>query len=268
VHCASCVVAIEDALRRTPGVLSATVNPAIQQAYVSYMPGLIDSTGLTRAIEAAGYQVRTAPAATQPALDREELDRAREYQTLLRKFAFAAVVSVPAIIFSYPQFFPVLRGWLTMGSDARRFVWALLGALTLPVMFWAGSHFFSSMWQALKHRQANMHTLIAIGISAAWLYSTMAVAMPRIFPTAELAEVFYDVSAVVVALVNLGLALEVRAKGRTGEAIKKLIGLQARTALAQIIRLVQDAQGSKAPIQRVVDQVSHYFVPTKKVLWS
>jgi Cu+-exporting ATPase len=204
------------------------------------------------------------------------------------------------------------------------------------------------MWQAVKHRQANMHTLIAIGISAAWLYSTVAVIVPQIFPSRSLAEVFYDVTAVVTALVNLGLALELRARGRTSEAIKKLIGLQAKTArvirdgverdipfeevlvgdtivvrpgekipvdgvvqdgnssvdesmitgesipvekregdevigatmnqtgsfrfratkvgkdtaLAQIIRLVQDAQGSKAPIQKVVDQVSHYFVPT------
>jgi len=197
-----------------------------------------------------------------------------------------------------------------------------------------------------------MHTLIAIGVSAAWLYSSVAVAAPQIFPKIEFAEVFYDVTAVVVALVNLGLALELRARGRTSEAIKKLIGLQAKnaravrdgneidipieevvvsdmivvrpgekipvdgvvvegnssidesmitgesipvekragdevigatmnqtgsfrfratkvgkdTALAQIIRLVQDAQGSKAPIQKVVDQVSHYFVPTVMIL--
>jgi Cu+-exporting ATPase len=194
--------------------------------------------------------------------------------------------------------------------------------------------------------------LIAIGVSAAWLYSTVAVLVPQIFPSANFAEVFYDVTAVVIALVNLGLALELRARGRTSEAIQKLIGLQAKTArvvrdgveadipfeevlvgdtivvrpgekipvdgvvrdgnssvdesmisgesipvekqtgdevigatmnqtgsfrfratkvgkdtaLAQIIRLVQDAQGSKAPIQKVVDQVSHYFVPAVMIL--
>ena len=352
MHCASCVVTIEHALQQTPGVLKATVNPATQQAHIEYLEGQVDRGRLVRAIEQAGYQVRAESAPTETAIDRAERDRAREYRTLLRKFWFAASISLPVIVFSYPQFFPGLRDWLTPGSDARRIVWALLGVLTLPVLFWAGSHFFTGMWQALKHRQANMHTLIAIGVSAAWLYSSMAVAVPQVFPSRELAEVFYDVTAVVVALVNLGLALELRARGRTGEAIKKLIGLQAKTArvvrdgtgidipveevlvsdivvvrpgekipvdgivlegasavdesmitgesipvekqagdevigatmnqtgsfrfrttkvgkdtaLAQIIRLVQDAQGSKAPIQRVVDQVSHYFVPTVMIL--
>ncbi|PWG73945.1 hypothetical protein DF186_20440, partial [Enterococcus hirae] len=83
---------------------------------------------------------------------------------------------------------------------------------------------------AFKNRSANMHTLIAVGITAAWLYSTVAVLFPEIFPTEALAEVFYDVTAVVVAVVNLGLALEIRAKGRSSEAIKKLMGLQAKTA--------------------------------------
>ncbi len=352
MHCASCVVTIEHALQHVPGVLSATVNPATQQAHIAYMEGQVDRGGLVRAIEEAGYRVRAESAPTEMAIDRAEQDRAREYRTLVRKFWFAASISLPVIIFSYPQFFPGLRDWLTPGSDARRIVWALLGVLTLPILFWAGSHFFTGMWRALKHRQANMHTLIAIGISAAWLYSCVAVAVPQIFPSRELAEVFYDVTAVVVALVNLGLALELRARGRTSEAIKKLIGLQAKTArviregaevdipveevlvgdsvivrpgekipvdgivlegnsavdesmitgesipvekyagdevigatmnqtgsfrfratkvgkdtaLAQIIRLVQDAQGSKAPIQRVVDQVSHYFVPTVMIL--
>jgi P-type Cu+ transporter len=352
MHCASCVVTIEHALQHVPGVLKASVNPATQQAHIEYMEGLVDRGGLVRAIEEAGYRVRAESAPTEVAIDRAEQDRAREYRTLVRKFWFAAIISLPVIIFSYPQFFPGLRDWLTPGSDARRIVWALLGVLTLPILFWAGSHFFTGMWQALKHRQANMHTLIAIGISAAWLYSGVAVAVPQIFPSRELAEVFYDVTAVVVALVNLGLALELRARGRTSEAIKKLIGLQAKTArvvrdgaeidipveevlvgdivvvrpgekipvdgvvlegnssvdesmitgesipvekyvedevigatmnqtgsfrfratkvgkdtaLAQIIRLVQDAQGSKAPIQRVVDQVSHYFVPTVMIL--
>jgi P-type Cu+ transporter len=292
------------------------------------------------------------PGTTESALDREERDRRREYAVLLRKFWFAAILSAPVIVLSYPQLFPVLRDWLEPESGARRLVWAALGMLTLPVMLWAGSHFFSGAWQGLRHRQANMHTLIALGISAGWVYSVVAVAVPSVFPSAELAEVFYDVTAVVVALVNLGLALELKAKGHTSEAIKRLVGLQAKTArvvrdsvqvdlpigevvvgdvvvvrpgekipvdgvvleggssvdesmitgesmpvekragaevigatvngtgafrfratrvgkdtaLAQIVRLVQDAQGSKAPIQRVVDRVSHYFVPSVMIL--
>ena len=351
MHCASSVTAIEQALAQTPGVLAATVNLATGQARVAYVPGLMEVAGLRRAVAAAGYSV-SGGAAPAERPHGTEADQAREYRTLLHKFWLAAAVSVPVIVLSYPQFFPGLRDWFAPGSTALRLVWALLGILTLPVMLWAGSHFYRGLWQGLRHRQATMHTLIAIGISAAWLYSTVAVAAPRLFPSQNLASTFYDVSAVVVALVNLGLALELRARGRTGEAIKTLIGLQARTArviragsevdipveevlvgdtvvvrpgekvpvdgivlegsssvdesmitgesipvekhagdevigatingtgsvrfratkvgkdtaLAQIIRLVQDAQGSKAPIQRVVDRVSHYFVPTVLIL--
>jgi Cu+-exporting ATPase len=352
MYCGSCVSTIERQLRETPGVLAASVNLATEQAHVQYQPGLVDLAGLTRAIEEVGYQVRAPAPVAEPALDQEELDRAREYHTLLRKFWFAVVISVPVLLFSYPQFIPGLRDWLTSGSVQLRIIWGLLGLLTLPVLAWSGSQFYTGMWAALKHRQANMHTLIAIGVSAAWLYSTFAVLFPGLFPRGTSAETFYDVTSVVTALIVLGLLLELRAKGRTSEAIKKLIGLQAKTArvvragvevdipveevligdtvvvrpgekipvdgavlegrssvdesmltgeslpvektpgdevigatlnqtgsfrfratkvgkdtaLAQIVRLVQDAQGSKAPVQRVVDRVSHYFVPSVLIL--
>src|SRR6266516_2261690 len=149
MHCGSCVVAIENALEHTPGVLDATVNLATQQASLEYLPGRFDRRGVVHAIEAAGYQVRTA--------------------------------SLQVIVFSSPPCYPGLRDWLTPGSDARRLVWGVLALLTLPVLFWAGSHFYTGMWQALKHRQANMHTLISIGVSAAWLYSTVAVVAPQVF---------------------------------------------------------------------------------------
>jgi Cu+-exporting ATPase len=335
----------------TAPVITRSANGTVWYFCSDYCAGQFDRQ--QAAGRGSGDTSRPPPATSaESVVSSEDQDRAREYRTLLRKFWFAAVVSVPVVILSYPQFFPGLRDWLVMGSEARRVVWGLLGLLTLPVMFWSGSHFFTGMWQGLKHRQANMYTLIAIGISAAWLYSAVAVLVPQVFPSMEMAEVFYDVTAVVVALVNLGLALELRARGRTSEAIKKLIGLQAKTArvvrdgqeidlpveavlvgdivvvrpgekvpvdgvvlagnssvdesmitgesipvekrpgdgvigatmnqtgtfqfratkvgkdtaLAQIIRLVQDAQGSKAPIQRVVDQVSHYFVPSVMIL--
>ena len=103
------------------------------------------------------------------------------------------------------------------------------------------------MWDALKHRAANMHTLIAIGVSAAYLYSVVAVAFPQLFPRMELAEVFWDVTTVVIALVVLGLALEIKAKGRTSEAIKKLIGLQAKTA-----RVLRDGKEIDVPVEEVL----------------
>ena len=350
--CASCITEVEQGLAQTPGVLSASVDLVSSQAEVVYEPRLIDFEGLRRVIEASGYQVGEAPAASDEAVDRQEHERWQEYRTLMHKFWFAAVISLPVMILSYPDLIPGLREWMPMGSVERRVVWALLGVLTLPVMLWSGSQFYTGMWAALTHRTANMHTLIASGISAAFLYSVVAVAFPQWFPEQALAEVFWDVSAVVVALVVLGMALEVKAKGKTSEAIKKLIGLQAKTArvlregtevdlpveevvvddvvvvrpgekipvdgvvvegassvdesmitgesipvekregeevigatlnktgsfkfratkvgkdtaLANIIRMVQDAQGSKAPIQRVVDQVAAYFVPTVLIL--
>lgn len=352
MYCASCITAIEKTLAKTPGVYSASVNLGTESAHVTYLPAKVDVTMLHRAIESTGYHVKPPPGPAQDAATQEEQDRAQEYQTLMRKFWFAAAVSIPVIVFSYPDLVPGLHKWMPMGSAERRIMWGLLGALTLPVMVWSGSQFFIGMWAALKHRSANMHTLIAIGISAAFLYSAVAVAFPHLFPEAALAEVFWDVTTVVTALVVLGLALEVKAKGKTSEAIRKLIGLQARTArvvrndqeidipveevivgdvvvvrpgekipvdgevmegasavdesmitgeslpvekrvgdevigatlnktgsfkfratkvgkdtaLANIIRMVQDAQGSKAPIQRVVDAVSGYFVPAVMIL--
>jgi Cu+-exporting ATPase len=350
--CASCVTAVEAALRKTPGVVAARVNAGTAQAEVEYLPSLVDGPGLTRAVAASGYEAVEPAATSEEGVGQEEIAQQHEYRTLMRKFWFAAAISIPVMALSYPNLIPGLRDWMPMGSPERRIIWSLLGVLVLPVMLWSGSQFYTGMWAALKHRAANMHTLIAVGISAAFLYSVIAVAFPQWFPEQALAEVFWDVAAVVVALVVLGLALELKAKGRTSEAIKTLIGLQAKTArvvrdgnevdlpveevlvgdtvvvrpgekipvdgevleggsavdesmitgesipvekrpgdevigatlnrtgsfrfratkvgkdtaLATIIRMVQDAQGSKAPIQRVVDVVAGYFVPTVLIL--
>jgi len=183
-------------------------------------------------------------AAVEEGIDPEQAASEQEYRTLMRKFWFAAAVSIPVMALSYPDLIPGLREWMPAGSDTRRIVWALLGVLSLPVLLWSGSQFFVGMWDALQHRAANMHTLIAIGISAAFLYSAVAVAYPGLFPDPSLAEVFWDVTDVVVALVVLGLALEIKAKGRTSEAIKKLIGLQAKTA-----RVVRNGKEIDVPVE-------------------
>ena len=352
MRCASCVTQVEDALAKTPGVVAAQVNPATAEADIEYRPALIDVDGLSRAVAGSGYSLAPGLDASEESVDRHADEQQAEYRTLMWKFWFAAIVSLPVMLFSYPDLIPGLREWMPMGSDARRWVWGLLGVVTLPVMLWSGSQFYVGMWAGLKHRSANMHTLIATGITAAYLYSAVAVAFPGWFPEQALAEVFWDVVTVVVALVVLGMALEIKAKGKTSEAIKKLIGLQAKTArvvregkevdipveevvagdhvvvrpgekvpvdgvviegsssvdesmitgesipvekrdgdevigatlnktgsftfeatkvgkdtaLANIIRMVQDAQGSKAPIQRVVDSVAAYFVPTVMIL--
>ena len=351
--CASCVTAIEGALRATPGVLSAHVSLGNEEALVEYVPATTDLEAVKAAVASAGYAVAdTPPPASPTALDRETEERDREYRTLMRQWWFGAAVGTFTMIMSYPWLFPVLGRLFPRESHRLWYMWAGMGVASLAVMLYSGRHFFTGAWQALKHRSANMHTLIALGTGVAWIYSTIALLFPGMFPSREFADVYYDVTVVVIALVDLGLAMELKAKGRTSEAIKKLIGLQAKTArvlrdgreldipveevlvgdtvvvrpgekipvdgkvvegtsavdesmvtgeslpvekqvgdevigatmnttgafrfqatkvgkdtaLANIVRMVQDAQGSKVPIQRIVDVVSGYFTPSVAIL--
>jgi P-type Cu+ transporter len=261
MHCASCVARVEQELERTPGVVDAAVNLMSEEATVSYLPQSTDVAGLEDAVRRAGYTPRQAPAAGEDVVERQDRDRDREYRMLMRKFWFAAVISVPVVVLSYPDLFG-LNNWsfFAKGADSLWWVWRALGLVTLPVMVWAGGQFYTGAWQALRHRTANMYTLIAVGISAAWLYSTVAVWWPSIFPKASFAQEYYDVSAVVVALVTLGMALEVKAKGRSSEAIRKLIGLQAKTA-----RVVRDGHELDVPIEQVLVGDTVVVRPGEKV---
>lgn len=346
LRCASCVKFIEDELKSTPGVLNASVNIGTQEATVDYLPQNTTLAELNKAIEVWGYKPRSA--AGNAPVDKQEQAHANEYRKLMNKFWFAAAVSVFVMITAYYQVMPILRDW---SMDALRILWGVTALLTLPVMFWSGSDFFTGAWAAFKHRSANMNTLIALGTGAAWLYSTFAILFPAVFPEGT-SEPFYDVVSVVIALVVLGQALELRAKGQSSSAIRKLLGLQAKTArviragkemdlpveevlvgdviqvrpgekvpvdgviiegssavdesmltgeslpaskkmgddvigatinktgafkfrttkvgkdtaLAQIVRMVQDAQNSKAPIARLADTISAYFVPIVMIL--
>jgi Cu+-exporting ATPase len=353
ITCASCITRIESALRETPGVVSASVSLGTEEAVVEYLPSVADKAAVERAVASAGYKVREAAAPAGPGgLDREQEEREREYRGLMRKWWFGAAVGVFTMIMSYPWLFPVLRDWFPRGSFELWYVWAGMGVASLAVLLYSGNQFFTGAWQALKHRSANMHTLIALGTGVAWGYSTIILLFPGVLPSSEMVEVYYDVTVVVTALVVLGLAMELKAKGRTSEAIKKLIGLQAKTArvvrdgkevdipveevlvgdsvvvrpgekipvdgeiiegssavdesmvtgeslpvekkvgdevigatmnrtgafkfratkvgketaLANIIRMVQDAQGTKVPVQRIVDVVSGYFTPAVAIL--
>ena len=352
LKCASCVQRVERAVLRVPGVHDGNVNLATETLTIEYTPKHTDLAAVRSAVRAEGFDLGPVPVRSPEAAVPSEPDaNAREFRSLMRKFWFAATVSVPTIVLSYPWIFG-MRDLLPRGSTTLRLVWGGLGVLTLPVLVYSGGHFYRGLWAAFKHRTADMNTLIGIGIAAAWFYSTVAVLVPSLFPRGDLAEVFYDVTAVVAALVVLGQALEVRAKGRSSEAIRKLIGLQPKTArvvrggreieipaeevvlgdvvmvrpgervsvdgevtegssavdesmvtgeslpvekrlgdtvigatinktgsfkfratkvgkdtvLSQIIRMVEQAQGSKAPIQRLVDLVSSYFTPAVMIL--
>ncbi len=327
--CASCVARVEQALSGVPGVISASVNLASEKATVEYVEGT-DIAEMQRAVAEAGYALGTET----KSLEDVTTAARREVRALRNSFIFAFILAI------------VIMG-LSMGPDfpARPY---LLWALATPVQFWTGWRFYRGMWTALKHKTADMNTLIAVGTSAAYFYSLVAVAAPALFAAADIElGLYFDTSSMIIALILMGKFLEARAKGQTSEAIKKLIGLKPKTAtvirngdeleipvenvqvgdfilvrpgeqipvdgivrqgyssvdesmitgesipvekkagdtviggtinkmgsfqfeatrvgkdttLARIIRLVEEAQGSKAPIQRLADVVSGYFVP-------
>jgi Cu+-exporting ATPase len=241
LRCASCVKFIEDELKSTQGVLNATVSIATQEATVDYLPQNTTLADLNNAIETWGYKPR--PATSDAPVDKQEEAHAREYRKLMNKFWFAAAVSVFVMITAYYQVVPILR---ELSMDSLRLLWGVTALLTLPVMFWSGSDFFTGAWAAFKHRSANMNTLITLGTGAAWLYSTFAILFPSVFPEGT-SEPFFDVVAVVIALVVLGQALELRAKGQSSSAIKNLLGLQAKTA-----RVIRDGKEMDLPVEEVL----------------
>lgn len=358
MYCGSCVTKIEDELKQKSGVIDASVDLGTESALIKYIPGLININDIKNDIIKLGFKAfdtsgnkpekDTSPTASKDeTVDENQVAREKEYKSLMSKFIFAAIIAIPFLVISYADFLG-LPEIFREGSTSLRFIWMIMGIFSLPVMFWSGSQFYTGAWNAFKNRSANMHTLVATGISAAWIYSAVATLFPAIFPSQSLANQFYDAIAVVVALVVLGMALEIRAKGKSSEAIKKLIGLQAKTArvlrdgkeidipveevvldeiiivrpgekvpvdgvlvegsssidesmitgesipiekhegdevigatinktgsfrfratkvgkdtaLAQIIVMVEQAQSSKAPIQKIVDKVSGYFVPS------
>ncbi len=339
MECASCVQNVERALLATRGVTKAAANLATEKVRVEYIPSEISLTEIKKTIESAGYKVLEIPR-EEETQDIERIVREREYKALKRKFFIGLVLAV--IVF--------------LGSSSHWFLWIpdflhnfyILWAVATPVQFWIGWQFYKGAWGAFRHRNADMNTLIAVGTSAAYLYSVAATLFPSVFAQAGIEpKVYFDTSAVIIVLILFGRLLEARAKGQTSEAIRKLVGLQPKTArvirggkeqdipveevivgdlivvrpgekiavdgrikegksavdesmitgesiparkkagdevigatinktgsfrfeatkvgkdtaLAQIIKLVQDAQGSKAPIQRLADIIAGYFVP-------
>src|SRR5829696_2627007 len=231
--CASCVGRVEKALEKVPGVLEASVNLANERATVEYLAGEVEPSDLEKAIEGGGYGVvREEDSSVE---DSHE----REYRKLKSDFLLAAALTTLILLGSLPMMFgfmiPIPTGWLNV---------ALL-LLATPVQFWAGWRFYRGAWGALKHGRANMNTLVVIGTSAAYLYSAVATLAPGLFAAGR-ADVYFDTSALIITLILLGRLLEARAKGRTNEAIKKLAGLQAKTA-----RVVRDGEEVDVPVEDV-----------------
>jgi Cu+-exporting ATPase len=354
--CASCSNRIERFLRKTDGVVEANVNLASEVATIRYLPGSVGRAELVGAIEKAGYEVRPgaleaaeaqAPgavvgaaagaAAVDSELDETERIRAREQRELGIQSAVSIAVAVGIMALMFGPFA------IGMADVNRLALWP-----ATIIQFWAGRRFYEAAWRTARHRGTNMSTLVAVGTSAAWGYSVFVTMYPEIIMRAGLpAESYFDSSTIIIGLILLGRWLESRAKGRTTGAIRRLVGLQAKTArlvrpegdvdvpvedvqpgdllrvrpgekipvdgmvsegssavdeamltgeampvtkspgdevigatinttgsfimratrvgrdtaLAQIVEMVRRAQGSKAPIQRLADQISGIFVP-------
>lgn len=333
MSCAACSARVEKRLSKLAGVQEATVNLATNKATVQYIPGLTEPAELRKAVEKLGYGAKLLE---EEGDDREGQDRRKEIRLQIYRFTLALILSLPlgwmmvAMLFGWHQF--MLSPWLQL-------------ALATPVQFVAGWQFYRGAYHALKTGGANMDVLVALGTSVAYFYSLVAVIQGW-------HELYFESAAVVITLILLGKLLEAVAKGKTSEAIKKLIGLQPKTArvlregvevdipvqevqvgelilvrpgekipvdgkivegfsavdesmltgesipvekapgsevvgasvniqgsftfqatkigkdtaLAQIIRMVEAAQGSKAPIQRLADKVSGIFVPAVVVI--
>jgi Cu+-exporting ATPase len=346
MSCASCANSIEDVIRSVPGVSECSVNFGAEQATITYDPRRTDVEAIQDAVDAAGYSAQ--PIQEQDLLagdnDAERRTRLAESRDLTRKVWVGSIISTILVIGSLPAMIGLNFSFIPIWLHNP---WLQL-LLTVPVQFWCGSSFYINAGKAFKRHAATMDTLVAIGTGAAYVYSVFATIFPGFFTAQGLtADVYYEAAAVIITLILLGRLLENRAKGQTSEAIRKLMGLQAKTArairngkeidipiaevmlgdvilvrpgekipvdgeiidgsstidqamvtgesvpvkkqpgdevigatvnktgsfklratrvgkdsfLAQIVQLVQQAQGSKAPIQRLADQVTGWFVP-------
>ncbi len=231
--CASCVKSVQQALERTPGVVNAEVNFGTHTAQVR---GRATADALVRAVEDVGY-------GAEPIIDMREAEQARaerderDYHCRLKGSAWSLALAVP-LMASMFVFHPAPVG-------AGRLYWLVIGMLTLAVMAFPGRHFFVNAWKNFRHHQANMDTLIAMGTGTAWAYSMAVVAVGPWLP--EMARgIYFEASAMVIGLVLLGNALELRARGRTSDALKRLLDLQSRTA-----RVIRDGEEREVEIDEV-----------------
>ena len=221
MHCAACVGKVERALATVPGVEQATVNLATERATVAFDPAQTAVPALQAAVAEAGYELASAPIESGEAEDRERAARAREQDALKRRVVIGALLSAPVVIGGMPDLFPWAPAWL---RDPR-----VLLALTAPVQFWVGAEFHRGFLSDLRHRSASMATLVSLGTNAAFFFSVAVTLWPHVFHAAG-AMTYYETAAVVITLVALGRWLEARARGRTSEAIRRLVSLAPRTA--------------------------------------
>ena len=257
--CASCVSKIETALQKVPGVQSASMNLAQRSASID---GNAMPEDLVCAIEQAGYRATVVQSENEADLlsETEQAD-AKNYRARLRDMILALALGAPLMLYG------MLGGEMMIHTRQQQIGWLVIGVLTLAVLVFPGRHFFVGAWKSVRNRTATMDTLIALGTGTAWLYSMLVAAFPQFFPE-QSRHVYFEASAMIIGLINLGLALEIKARGRTSQAIKRLIGLQVKTArvirngnetdiplaLVQVNDQVRVRPGEKIPVDGVVTE--------------
>jgi P-type Cu+ transporter len=233
MSCAGCAASIESRLAKAPGVASARVNFTTQTATVEYDPGETGVPRLVRAVEQAGYRVPKAN--DEGALAREQ---EREYRRLERRFRVAVAFGLPLLALGMSHGLLHVPGmnWIQL-------------ALAVPVVFYSGAPFYNGAWRSLRHGMANMNTLVALGTGAAFLYSLVMTVAPGVAPAhaGHTPPVYFEAAAVIIALVLLGRTLESSAKGRTSQAIRRLMELAPATA-----RIARDGVEREVPLTEVV----------------
>ncbi|WP_299806746.1 heavy metal translocating P-type ATPase [uncultured Shewanella sp.] len=224
MSCASCVAKIETAFENHgqsgQGDIAARVNLADKMVQVS---GAISAEDAIAIVRSVGYDSELVIDA-QTAAAQKGQDEAKEYRLRLIQASVGLGLGVPLMLWG------LLGGEMMVNNATQQLAWGVVGGMTLLIMVLTGRHFYQGMWRAIKVKSANMDTLIALGTSAAWLYSMMVVLAPQWFP-ADTRHVYFEASVMILGLINLGHALELRARGKTSEAVQRLLGLQATTAI-------------------------------------
>lgn len=241
MDCASCAMNIELFLKRMDGIKNVNVNFAAAKASVEYDENKISEKKIVEAIKKLGYGAEEASVSMEMGTeDHERHMRQEEIKKLKRKFIVGAVLSVLVFWGSFSEWFP----WTPVLLQNH----FILFILATPVQFWVGGQFYRGFFLALRNRMANMDTLIAIGTSAAYFYSMVATFLPDVFRGAGLeVNIYFDTAAIIITLILLGRLLEARAKAGTSEAIKKLMGLRAKTA-----RVLRDGKELDIPVEEVI----------------
>jgi len=232
MSCAGCVAAVETALRSAPGVAEAQVNFADRTAQIT---ANVPAETLIQAVRAAGYDAAELRDEASAEAEREAAEQAH-YRRLLRNTVVAGALAAPLMAAE-------MAGWLpALATPNGQMFWIAAGLLTLAAMVYSGGHFFTGAWRQFRHHNANMDTLIALGTGSAWVYSMLVALFPSSVPSLA-QHAYFEAAVTIIALVNLGSALESRARGKTSAAIRRLLGLQPKTA-----RLVEGDQERDVPI--------------------